>query len=945
MEAKIQRSSLLSVMMTRKLMTASLPKCLEVLIREAENQINEQLSETARESLRCELQNFIKLANFRWRRVSRMEVVFMAKYGHFYDGHISIQLTPRAEQDTASSNSRPPSRGGRPSGSSMSFNDMSSRTRRRHSSALAGQHETPLLATAAAKRARTEGLNDLGHVLQNCTASPARAGKMRRAFAARPKPTRCVTPVKALAMMVAAGLTVHGYNVVRNVVRDAGVNILPSYKKIMDARRACYPDNIEIAGSKAKVPLQDLLNHTTHRLAQAHLSSADEASPSTWEELPVLPAASGVPGPPAASGVPGPPAASADPGPPAASSVPGPPAASADPGPPAVRRPWASSSLRRPWTSSSSAEPPAVRRPWASSLQQQRPASLGLQQRPPTPDLQPRTSSSVRRPWPPAASADPGPPAASGVPGPPAASADPGPPAASADPGPPAASGVPGPPAASADPGPPAASGVPGPPAASADPGPPAASGVPGPPAASGVPGPPAASGVPGPPAASGCLISKWGFDGASNQSCYKQKLPAGAAGASDQALLSTFLVPLQLEVEGNIVWRNDRPSSTTLCRPVHLEYIKETADVSRAEYQAVEEEIAHLQVTEVSTGQGEVHVTHKLLPTMMDGKAVCALTNTRSPATCTTCGATPSQMNRLDVSRAVKPESYLFGLSPLHARIRCFELVLHLAYRLEIKQRNVTAKLKPAVMMRKQAIQQQFRQRLGLIVDYPIPGGQGNTNDGNTSRRAFEVPQVLAEITGVSPDLIKRLAVILTAINSTRKEIDPDKFGQYALETARFYVELYNWYAMPPSVHKLLVHGADIIRSLPLPVGMLSEEAQEKRNKESRNIRERNARKTGREDTMEDQTHQLLVTSDPLIANIIRKDILRVRRQSEVRTRPSSHDISHLYKTNMSAYYNGNNEVQDGEENRSEGNESEDNGGEDGGSEGNGSEEEYDTD
>ncbi|KAF0293014.1 hypothetical protein FJT64_009059 [Amphibalanus amphitrite] len=95
--------------------------------------------------------------------------------------------------------------------------------------------------------------------------------------------------------------------------------------------------------------------------------------------------------------------------------------------------------------------------------------------------------------------------------------------------------------------------------------------------------------------------------------------------------------------------------------------------------------------------------------------------------------------------------------------------------------------------MLRKQAMQQQFRQRLGLIVDYPIPGGQGNTNDGNTSRRAFEVPQVFAEITGVSQDLIERLAVILTAINSTRKEIDPDKFGQYALETARLYVELYN--------------------------------------------------------------------------------------------------------------------------------------------------------
>ena len=49
----------------------------------------------------------------------------------------------------------------------------------------------------------------------------------------------------------------------------------------------------------------------------------------------------------------------------------------------------------------------------------------------------------------------------------------------------------------------------------------------------------------------------------------------------------------------------------------------------------------------------------------------------------------------------------------------------------------------------------------------------------------------MFAEITGVSSDLIQRLAVILTAINSTT-DIDPEKFGQYAFETARLYVKLY---------------------------------------------------------------------------------------------------------------------------------------------------------
>ncbi|KAF0295926.1 hypothetical protein FJT64_006637 [Amphibalanus amphitrite] len=85
----------------------------------------------------------------------------------------------------------------------------------------------------------------------------------------------------------------------------------------------------------------------------------------------------------------------------------------------------------------------------------------------------------------------------------------------------------------------------------------------------------------------------------------------------------------------------------------------------------------------------------------------------------------------------------------------------------------------------------------------------------------------------------------------------------------------------------------------------------------------------------MEDQAYQLFVTSDPLIAGIIRKKILRVGLQSEARTKPHSVDISHLYKSNALTDNSGNIEVQDGEDKRSDDSENEDNGGDDGGSEG----------
>ena len=57
----------------------------------------------------------------------------------------------------------------------------------------------------------------------------------------------------------------------------------------------------------------------------------------------------------------------------------------------------------------------------------------------------------------------------------------------------------------------------------------------------------------------------------------------------------------------------------------------------------------------------------------------------------------------------------------------------------------------------------------------------------------------------------------------------------------------------MPPTVHKLLIHGADISKEAILPVGQLSEDALESRNKDIRKLRLHNTRKISREATNED--------------------------------------------------------------------------------------------
>lgn len=173
-------------------------------------------------------------------------------------------------------------------------------------------------------------------------------------------------------------------------------------------------------------------------------------------------------------------------------------------------------------------------------------------------------------------------------------------------------------------------------------------------------------------------------------------------------------------------------------------------------------------------------------------------------------------------------------------------ECLLHIAYRLDVtcwqaKQPHE----KESVAKRKKYIQEEFKTRTGLIIDVPKQGS-GTSNDGNTARRFFQDPALSASITGLNVKLVEKFANILSVIASGF-EVNTEMFQTYCIETARQYVKLYGWYKMPSSVHRVLIHGADIIKAAIVPVGSLSEEPQECRNKDIKNYREHRARKCSR--------------------------------------------------------------------------------------------------
>lgn len=363
-------------------------------------------------------------------------------------------------------------------------------------------------------------------------------------------------------------------------------------------------------------------------------------------------------------------------------------------------------------------------------------------------------------------------------------------------------------------------------------------------------------------------LIGKIGFDGASGQSLYKQKFEN--TDSDDQSVFMIAYVPLKLCMlndQTNVIWENPRPSSTIYCRPVSFQFIKESRDIIQNAWQSLEDAISLLNLTEIDTNTS---IKHTVLVTMIDGKICSTIAGSKSSMQCYICGAKPVEMNKLDVlaKKSITTKYYNFGISSLHGWIRMMECLLHISYNLDFQKWSArTEEEKQMKLRKKKLVHDRFKEELGLNIDV-VKQGVGTSNDGNTARRFFKDAEISADITGIDVNLIKRFKTILIALSSGQ-HIDVEAFRLYCKETAVLHVNLYKWYYMPASTHKILLHGAEIIANSILPIGKLSEEALEARNKDFRTFREDHSRKVSRKFTNQDILNNLLISSDPVISSL----------------------------------------------------------------------------
>lgn len=123
----------------------------------------------------------------------------------------------------------------------------------------------------------------------------------------------------------------------------------------------------------------------------------------------------------------------------------------------------------------------------------------------------------------------------------------------------------------------------------------------------------------------------------------------------------------------------------------------------------------------------------------------------------------------------------------------------------------------------------------------------------------------------------------ILICINSTEFRLHFDRFRAFALETYRLYVQEYGWFIMSPSVHKVLIHAAEIQQNLDMPMGAASEGGGELLHRLRKEARLHATRKDSRLHNMQDLFNRCLDISDPLISSKAEKMLNKFRNREEL--------------------------------------------------------------
>ncbi|KAL4096814.1 hypothetical protein QTP88_021697 [Uroleucon formosanum] len=196
--------------------------------------------------------------NRKWLAVNRTASTFISKYEGWLDTKFDLPKKGKKAVDLRGRPSKP-------------FSDLSERAKIRKVKPLVETISTDRLLWATRVSLFKEGKHAAADLLKQSTEySPSRPAKIRTTFRESLVKDKIIsyTVDEALAHMVNCRMTKNVYHQTRLGLKEHGVNVYPSYDRIREAKKLCYPEGIEIYEFGASIPLQSLLDHTVRRVFQ-----------------------------------------------------------------------------------------------------------------------------------------------------------------------------------------------------------------------------------------------------------------------------------------------------------------------------------------------------------------------------------------------------------------------------------------------------------------------------------------------------------------------------------------------------------------------------------------------------------------------------------------------------------------------------------------------------
>ncbi|XP_047142117.1 uncharacterized protein LOC124816560 [Hydra vulgaris] len=365
-------------------------------------------------------------------------------------------------------------------------------------------------------------------------------------------------------------------------------------------------------------------------------------------------------------------------------------------------------------------------------------------------------------------------------------------------------------------------------------------------------------------------IICKVGGDGQSDQSEFQN-----SEGVDDRSVYSIVFVLLEIRSGEKIIWKNLIPNSPDATRHLLFCFAKETASFIQEKFEHLKNEIFLLKNIEFKLGESTFVVKSSLstiYTTMNDEKTLNAAVSNMlkkriSSQSCHVCLANSKEFNLKTIWKKninLNKHVLKLGICSLHLWMRCMEWIFNTACKLPaVKQgRNIPSQKSKEFIENKKKFQHLFKIQLNIRVSF-VRKGCGTTNTGNVARKFFNNPIVTGRILNLDIRMIKLFRDLLIDINRTTTRPDIKVFKQksehlFALITNDKFLKTI---PMSQSVHRVIV--SSFIRYFNYPIGSLSENAIEARNKENKTARIGHARLTSFAENTRDTANYLFMTSD----------------------------------------------------------------------------------